>query len=392
MKPKAAESNAGPFAYVNWKGMEEGRSSDGAAEFPLYTDAHITGNISQGYGPYQFLNTGSYSPDTRLKPAIMLRVEDHMPDSQPLSPDMKTDTKRYHGGDIKDEIAALISLCLGIRLESGGCTRIFESKPIKAKPDWDVRGRPTTREGSDAPVMPPMRDSPVLPYALGHHSLQDTALLSMMMHLTPRQAIALVGAARLYQNAMWIGESQPELSWLMFVSAVEVAAGQWRQGEYTPLERMQASRPELIALLTPFGDDLVQQVAKQIAPFMGASLGFRSFLLTFLPAPPTSRPNAHDQHPWDNTTFEKSFKLIYTYRSDALHGGIPFPYPMCRPPRYDITEVCPEKPAGLNSRTKGAVWSAKDTPMLLHLFEYIVRKSLLAWWQEMVDEPVASNG
>jgi hypothetical protein len=39
----------------------------------------------------------------------------------------------------------------------------------------------------------------------------------------------------------------------------------------------------------------------------------------------------------------------------------------------------------LATRTKGGVWNQKDTPMLLHLFEYVVRKSLLNWWQDMAN-------
>ncbi len=188
---------------------------------------------------------------------------------------------------------------------------------------------------------------------------------------------------------MWIAESQPELSWLMFVSAVEVAAGQWRSAKDSDLERMQASRPDMVALLTPYGDDLVQRVAKEIADYMGSTKAFTEFLINFVPAPPERRPD-YNQHSWEVPELTKTFKLIYKYRSLALHGGTPFPFPMCSQVHLLADGVYPEKPRGLGSQAKGAVWDAKDTPMLLHLFEYIVRKSLLKWWQRMADESLAS--
>ena len=46
----------------------------------------------------------------------------------------KTDVKRYHGGDIVDEIAALVSLCFGFRLMAGGVTREFRINDPKGRP------------------------------------------------------------------------------------------------------------------------------------------------------------------------------------------------------------------------------------------------------------------
>ena len=45
-----------------------------------------------------------------------------------------------------------------------------------------------------------------------------------------------------------------------------------------------------------------------------------------------------------------------------------------------------EKPAG-PTWTRGASWSGKDMPMLLHTFEYIVRNSLLKWWDSLLPDP-----
>jgi hypothetical protein len=187
----------------------------------------------------------------------------------------------------------------------------------------------------------------------------------------------------MYQNAMWIAESEPELAWLMFVSAVEVAANYWRKMDEAAIDRLKISRPNLVKILEPHGEELLREVAEEVAPYMGSTKKFIDFLLKFLPDPPASRPAASVKHDWTVKAFKDSFSRIYGYRSDALHGGTPFPLPMCeRPARQGIAWT--EMPMSLAKTGKGGQWERKDTPMLLHLFEYIVRNALLKWWQSMV--------
>ncbi len=68
-------------------------------------------------------------------------------------------------------------------------------------------------------------------------------------NLSPGDAIALVKSARLYQDALWISESQPAFSWLFFVSAIEIVANHWRKGKASPLERLKVAKPDLVKLL-----------------------------------------------------------------------------------------------------------------------------------------------
>jgi hypothetical protein len=39
---------------------------------------------------------------------------------------------------------------------------------------------------------------------------------------------------------------------------------------------------------------------------------------------------------------------------------------------------------GYGAGAHGGVWAAKDAPMKLHLFEYIVHGALLEWWEPML--------
>jgi hypothetical protein len=369
----------GPFAYENWKAVMVGAPSRGAFESPLFTDAHITGEVSEGYGPYQLLNAVPIPPDAQvLLPTIILRVEDYLEyDPSALEVD-KTDVVRYHGGSLPDEVAALVSLSLGIRLKAGGIIRQFS-------PNGDPRGHPRGPILYENLVLiRPRGRPPILPRALGTHSLSEITPLASLPKLTPDNAVALVRAARLYQDAMWVAESEPELSWIMFVSAIETAAGHWRAAKESPIERLRASRPDLEKLLEEAGgQELVLKVADQIADYMGATRKFIDFVLEFLPEPPKERPPEFFQCSWERESMERSMRIIYNWRSRALHGGIPFPQPMCMEP-MPHGNAFGEKPIGLAGSAGGAVWVAEDTPMLLHTFEYIVRYALLRWWESML--------
>ncbi len=370
----------GPFSYENWQAHHTGLPLAVTYEYPLFTDAHLVGNhIVDRFGPYQIINAVAIPEMRQYRPSLILRVENYMNNDLP---DMKkTDEDRYHGGGLADEIASIMSLCLGIRLKSGGISRMFEKS-------GDQKGTPVSSwDYTHDPILPKTNNPPTIPRVIKTHLLDEVDIFSTFLSLSPQNAIALVRSARLYQEAVWIAESTPELSWIMLVSAIETAASRWRDTTETPLERLRASRPKLEDILRERGnDDFISLVAEQIAPYMGATKKFVDFLLEFLPPPPEKRPSEFAQHLWTAKAMKKSMEKIYSYRSRALHGGIPFPAPMCLPPRRFSLEEMEEIPLGYATSMKGAVWVANDIPMLLHIFEYIVQKSLLRWWESMVSQ------
>ncbi len=314
-----------PFCYENWEAAAGDTPSLVAYEYPIFSDAQIVGTADTGYGPYQLINT--IAGGDRARPALILRVEDHP--VAPLRSEKETNTGRYHGGDLADEIAALVSLCLGIRAQSGNMTRVFE-------PGGDPRGTPVAYGHRDPdPIVPPPRPTPILPRELKEntHNLDALAPLADLLSLTPLQAVELVRAARSYQEAMWIAEGAPETAWLLFISALETAANRWRSEEEDPTTRLHISLPAVESLLRKQGGDtLVAQVAELLAPFLAPTTKFTNFVLAFLPKEPMERPPAFYQLSWKKSDMKKSLSKIYKYRSDALHGGIPFPLPMCAPP------------------------------------------------------------
>jgi hypothetical protein len=344
----------------------------------LFTDAHIIGDTEAGYGPYQVLNLVRRPLESYGRPALMLRVTGYDSAHMTMSPMRATDEERYHGGLLRDELAALLSLCLGIRLRAGGISRLFE-------PDANPRGQPVDWEGDEDPLVPPSGSKPVLPRALGERDLALAAPLAGLAALSPPQSVALVRAARLYQEGLWLAEGAPELASLLFVAAVESAAGFWRAAQEAPIDRLRASLPGLVSVLEERGDEsLLMLMAAHLAPYLGATKKFIDFVLAFLPPAPDVRPAEYYQYPWTPKRFKGGLGTIYNYRSRALHGGVPFPAPMCRAPRTDphgtLLEIC----TPIAETTRGGTWLAKDIPMPLHTFEYVVRHALLGWWRSLV--------
>jgi len=369
----------GPICYNNWKAYIDGKPWSFAYEVPLFTDSHITGEIVDGYGPYQFLNTVPiHKPD--VAPSIILRLTNHIATEDIVKSEMdRTNAKHYHGGKLQDEIAALLSLNLGVRFKAGDSTRTFQV-------DGDSKGHPCNYIWGENPTLKLSYQGTILPYTKKIECLINNALLlKKLPELNANDAVTLVKAARLYQDAIWIAESEPALSWLLFVSAIETAADQWHREKNTPAERLKIFDLDLFNILESFGGEkLIDAVAEKISNVIGATKKFVDFLIEFIPSPPENRPEPFIQHDWQINNFQVSFKKIYGWRSRALHNGISFPAPMCNVPMRSNNSFFAEKPPGLAMMTKGATWMAEDTPMLLHLFEYIVRNALIKWWKTLL--------
>lgn len=99
----------------------------------MFTDAHIIGDdLDDDYGPYRILNV---VPDPRLKqsrPTLILHAGPHLKYEPEVR--LETDDESYHGGLLQDEIAALISLSLGIRLKAGDPIRMFGPEDPVGRP------------------------------------------------------------------------------------------------------------------------------------------------------------------------------------------------------------------------------------------------------------------
>jgi hypothetical protein len=289
-----------------------------------------------------------------------------------------TSADGWHGGWLPDELAALISLALGIRCRAGGETRAFRL-------DGDPKGEPV-EFAHTPPYRPPLRRPPVLPRVLERHDLADLAgRLPLYVALDSSQARTLLRSARAYQEGIWIAEGDPEQAWLRLISSIETAADYWFHDDVSDVEVVEAARPELAKILIDVGGtDHLAQVAAELAPTMRATKKFLSFVEQFLPAPPDDRPDPAFQVDWSENAMKAATRKIYSYRSKSLHTASPFPGPMLEgPTRYAHDKPVAEKALGLGAAYGNHTWTAGDLPMLLHTFEHIVRGALLNWWESL---------
>jgi hypothetical protein len=374
-------SSYAPLSWRNWRAKREGAPSLAMIELNLFSDAWFVAE-ARDHGPYSILNAIAHTTQAgglyEWKPALVLRIENFLPGDRP---DMSvTFDDHYHGGWFPDEVAALIALILGARISAGPVNREFE-------PDGDPLGRPRAHSAGRLPVLPPRTEAPQIPSLLGQRDLRHLGLINTLPDLSPEAAIALIKSARLYQQALWVSDTSPEISWLLFVSALEAAAGFWDALRMPPAERLVRSYPGLVRILDEASHPgLIDQVAEELHRLIASTGKFVGFCIEFAPDPPAERPEL-SRFDFSRRNYRVAIEKVYHYRSRALHGGTPFPKPMCVPPRsYDASGVVEERPTGLAAATLGATWLAEDLPMYLQLFVHITRGALLKWWNSLAPQ------
>ena len=378
------KEDGGPLSYQNWLAFTRGAAWSHIEEFPLFTDAQITGDKPKGLGPYAVLNTTAERDFAETVVGAVMRVPMHLDLSSPRVDGAldRTEESSYHGGGMNDEIAALLSLSMGVRLRPGKCIRDFYPH------ETDQRGHPRCPDPHLGPVTRRRGERFVVPSAGGPVCLNErTGLLARYTELTPHNAGVIVKVARSYQEAIWLAEIQPELTWLLLVQATETAANHWMTDTATPMERVRDWGPGGRLLEHLEKQDLtseqIEGIAGIIGPYVGAVRKFREFLMVFLPQSPPTRPPAHTQVDWSGAGMRKVLKRVYDCRSNAVHNGQPFPSVMCEAP-MKVDGGYAERPVCSAAQVYGASWTGDDIPILLHTFEYIVRESLLKWWQSML--------
>jgi hypothetical protein len=362
----------GPISYVNWLASAS-KDLLVTHEFPLYSDAHITGETE--HGPYKLFNAVQFPNPGAVRVKIVLRWDWYLQYEWPSF--AETNADQYHGGNPSEEIASLASLALGVRFRSGDATREFF-------PGADPKGHPISMSLRAVPTLVSTESRGwIVPNATNEpRSLDLLARLETFPSLKPETATALIRAARLYQDALWLTESEPALSWLLLVSALETGAVLWRGEKEPALARFKTSKVELFDYLSQFDEGkAADRVAEEFRDSFGATKKFLDFVMTFRPGPPMPRPGWASID-WDEGPFKAILKVVYRYRSKALHEGRPFPAPMCMPPDR-VGQVLSEKPHGDVSMA-GGTWKAEDVPILLNTFEYIARNVLLKWWDSAI--------
>lgn len=301
---------------------------------------------------------------------------------------IKSNLESYTSLSLHEEITAFLSLILGIRLKVGTEYRVFLSKNMGQK---NYFGEIQNNNPQKNP--PPLRmcySNPTIPYTIRFKTpepidlYQTKEYFSHLLTMNDEKTyIALIRSARLYSNALWICESDPENAWLLLVSAIETAAEAWKKDKNDQIKLLESEQKELYDAINAIGqskikEDVMQKVASALN--LKAEKKFVAFITTFHKKPENKCQNDYRMINWNN--YETIIKKIYELRSKVLHTGQPFPEEMCKAPQmflYNEQPIMSERPNSGASLTHDTVINPEDKPMLLWKFEEIVRKSLLEW-------------
>jgi hypothetical protein len=381
----------GPRGWLNWYAQRDGYERRTEAhpdsvsirpiweEYALYTDAQIQGGWVT-MGPYELIVIDHRESTAvgQARRTLLLRSWDHIPDHGPPGREEyapREDVDHYFGGDLGDEIAALIGLVLGCRMRSGGLVR--QGLPIG---DYPVGFADESQHR--APGLVPPNRAPLLSTVARPALLNDVpAQLETYPTLNGADAVALVRAARQYGDALWVADGDPRLAWVKLVSALEVAANHFDDGrQQTPEEQLRRHRSALYSKLVDHPDAL-EAVAQQFARMFNVERKVRKFVKQFDPGPPAARPGGVGWH-FDWSALDSAIGVIYDHRSRDLHDGIAFPWPLCEPPFLAEDGVPAERFPAEGMSARGGQWTKAQLPMYLHVFEHVVGGALRRWWAE----------
>lgn len=359
------------LSYKNCKQFQATRDVFGISEFIIYSDSRFT-DEAKGDLVYSFLNMIPLE-DVGVKPTLTVRALSALNPAMFVFMDEKPHTDDFHGGGFNDEIAALVSLKLGVRAHAGSNVREYSSYT----PDY---GSPRAEQNPPPPLM--SKGSFVVPSAKKNIEISQLKLLNDIYKLSEKDFNSLIKSARNFQDSLWICESSPNLAWLLMVSALETAAQQWDQSKGSNIEKFKESKPSLFnALSNDQYKNLIPIISDEFSSTFGTAKKFRDFCVEFLPDEPQERPN-HGRIKWKKQPLKDIFIKIYNLRSVALHTGQPFPAPMCSAPdRYfGISEM---GVTALASSTLGGTWTPKEAPINLNIFFHMTHSILNKWWDSL---------
>lgn len=371
-QPNIAEPHPqGPSLWEQHRAAIAGDASLERFEGALYSDADLLGKL-EPVGPLSIFSTGART-DSGLRMQAVCSIDVH---SAPMLDGLvrvRTETSAYHGGDEVDEVAALISLALFIRCRSGG---VIRSTGLNHRDG--PQGRPI-EWAHEPPWLPaPGRSGSVLPSLRTQADVRMAhPLIDAFLRADRESAVEVIRAARTFEQAVWVADSDPNLTWLLLVSCLEIAANQWAgRDPRPPIERLDEAWPRLAGLCRRAPDDLRDELASALAGQVKVTAKVLRFVEHFKGDPPEVEIPDWARVDWNG--LGEQIRKVYDHRSRALHAGLPFPDPMSRSP-----EIVPggraQRPTGIASSSHSATWAATDLPMYLDTFALLTHAMLLRW-------------
>jgi hypothetical protein len=393
-----SERISGPHGWLNWYAQREGqpRRTSGHPgsvvihpiweEFAVYTDVRLEGGWLMT-GPFEFIAIDTLTTPVlgQARKLLLLRAWDHLVDGPPTrDAEVRDDVLHYFGGDIGDEIAALLGLALARRFRSGGRVRLGLPGDPLGHPDEILHHAPA--------LEPPHRRAMIAALA-DPVTLTDAAeLLSVYPEMDSRDAVALVRGARQYVDGLWLADADPRLAWIKLIGALEAVANRFDdKRQETAIQQLKRHRKGLYRDLSARSPEVLETVAEEFARLYNVERKVWSFVRRFDPGPPAVRPQGMGWR-FDWSRLGEALAIIYQHRSRDLHDGIAFPWPLCEPPHRTEDGLPAERFPALGVRGRGGQWSAEILPMYLHVFAHLVGGALRAWWASLAPASTDQNG
>jgi len=314
-----------------------------SAEYQVVADARIVGELP--FGPYVFSIweiSNRREGDGRW---LCLRVQERMRDPSSMTADR---FGFYHGGVIPSELVALASLFLRQRLRLGPIVRMDDSpRLLPEKHGWIDRE-----------------------IVSGESNFGELAnWLARAERLKPDLHEPFVLCAKLYQQALELIESKPDLAYLNLVSAIEVLASR-HDLEKPTLDEVY---PDIAALTGRVQDDELRSGIEQkiVAKERLIKRKFVEFIVTHTDETFWSSGSRPQHGRVEPRQLKELMEKVYDQRSRTLHSGEPFPPNVFHPPLLDE-----EFPIGVEMSVGERKWLPEDLVPSPHFFERLVNHVL----------------
>lgn len=197
-------------------------------EYPLYTDnPRIMGAIESE--PISLLNPVIHNHKGVFLPRILLRFFNYINSEEVIDyttqPTIDSKIKSYESAP--NELSYLINLRLGIRTKIGSCTREFKL-PFTNNSNYGFIPNFNYYPNFEKEVL--VSEYPVIPSLFNPVNLSIEAYFKKLISLSEKNLCNVVRVAKLYSSAIFLAERSPKISWILLVSAIEVAAEAKRDG------------------------------------------------------------------------------------------------------------------------------------------------------------------
>ena len=391
--------------YENWLIKNRNNPCVIVNEFYLYSDfGIISGDLlsNESRLPFSVLNTNSQDEENKLIPRFILRYFDFIPLYSKNPCNINIAPNLYINITAQEQISCLLSLLLAIRLKSGDIIRtmtcIDEERQIFSDvkvfynlPDLEKINRVILFDKKNIKLIRQVKS------LKNELNVKDNYCLSPFLKLlnSHRSTIVyIIKAAKLYSDAIFLGETEPNIAFILLISAIEsVAEGYFYASDIKNFSDLFEKESKICEIMQTTKATYGVQKKSISKLFKGNKIDnkkniqidikFMFFLIKFMPN--ISPPNIgdipkHYQLAWnDKEKMLEAFATIYNYRSRYLHDGTSFPLPMLLSPLQFPFKFYPEKPPA-NCSHGGIYFYEMDLPMYLYVFEYIVQQSIQNWW------------